>query len=51
MDECRKSVGYSPFDAPFGTGRGEDADGDCGGILDKVKNWDAALIGKIKLSE
>ena len=32
-------------------GRGEDADGDCGGILDKVKTRDAALIGKMKLSE
>ena len=51
LDECRKSVGYSPVDAPSGTGRGEDADGDCGGILDKVKTWDAALIGKMKLSE
>ena len=51
LDECRKSVGYSPVDAPSGTGRGEDADGDCGGILDKVKACGAALIRKIKLSE
>ena len=27
------------------------AAGDCEGILDKVKTWDAALIGKMKLSE
>ena len=30
---------------------GGDADGDCGRILDKVKTCDAALIGKMKLSE
>ena len=50
MDERRKSVGYSPFDEPFGTG-GMDADGDCGGILGKVKACDAALIRQMKLSE
>ena len=33
------------------SGRAGDADGDCGRILDKVKTCDAALIGKMKLSE
>ena len=51
MDECRKSVGYSPVDAPSGTGRGEDADGDCGGELDIVKACGTALIRERMLFE
>ena len=35
----------------FRAGQGERADGDCEGILDKVKACGTALIRKMKLSE
>ena len=50
MDECRKSVEYSPFDEPCET-CGEGADGDCGGELDIVKACGAALIRERRLFE
>ena len=51
MDECRKSVGYSPFDEPFGMGGDRKADGDCGRALEIVKARGVALIRERMLSE
>ena len=49
--EAVGTLSIQPFWWTFRVKWGRKADGDCEGILDKVKTWDAALIRKMKLSE
>ena len=51
LDECRKSVGYSPVDEPYGTGGDGMLPVTVKGVLDIVKACGAALIRERMLSE